>query len=230
MRNQLNSSRNLASTIGILYEDERYIVFDKPPGLLVIATPKKERHTLVNCVNDMYAVDGSWKLHPCHRLDRETSGAILFAKGKRNQQIMMESFKKREVKKEYIAFIHGKLKKHNGEFRSSVCHLDHKKYHKNVKGKSAITQYNVVEERKQFSVVEVKPVTGRTNQIRIHFTEHGHPLVGERKYAFARDYHLKFRRTALHSVSLQWQDPITHKSIHTKSNLSKDMEVFLARN
>jgi len=213
--------------IKILYEDDQYIVFEKPTGLLVVPTPKNERRTLVNIVNEENApVNNAWKLHPCHRLDEDTSGVIIFAKGKHPQQLMMDLFKQRAVTKKYIAFIHGKLPLSKGEFRNPV--------YRQFGGKrtvlSAITRYKVLTVKKRFSVVEVQPVTGRTNQIRIHFSQAGHPLVGERKFAFARDYALKFRRVALHAAAIEWKHPVRHAVVRVQSDLPKDMHEFMTKN
>src|ERR1039457_6836613 len=100
--------------IPVLYEDENCLVFNKPSGLLVIPTDKNEQHTLVNIVNQQYTppVAGQASqghLYPAHRLDRDTSGVILFAKGKETQEKLMQFFKDKEVKKTYIAFVHGRV-------------------------------------------------------------------------------------------------------------------------
>jgi len=113
-----NISSNL---IEKLFEDQQYVVFNKPAGLLVIPTPKNEQRTLVNIVNQQYASEHElWKLHPCHRIDRETSGVILFSKGKKFQKLMMDLFKQRLVTKKYIAFVHGRLSLDHGEFQKPV--------------------------------------------------------------------------------------------------------------
>ena len=219
----------MSKPIKVLYEDDYFVVFDKPAGLLVIPTPKKEKNTLVNIVNAQYSVSqNDAKLHPCHRLDRDTSGVIIFAKGKRNQQLMREEFQKLAVQKTYIAIIHGTLQKIQGEMRSPIRDLDQQKYHYQGVPRLAITRYKVIEIRRGYSVLEVYPITGRTNQIRIQLSEVGHPLLGERKYAFARDYTLKFRRPALHAHRLRWQHPINRKYIEVKSPLPEDMRFFLA--
>jgi len=220
--------RKVGNPIEVLYEDGQFIVFDKPAGLLVIPTPKKEKRTLVSIVNEQN--DEAHNLHPCHRLDKETSGAIIFAKGKRHQQMMMELFKQKGVSKKYIAFVHGQLNKKSGEIKAAIRSFDQKKYHKMEIAKPALTRYEVINAGMEFSQLEVEPVTGRPNQIRIHFSQIGHPLVGDRKYAFARDYSLKFKRTALHAHRLEWINPVNHKKIQVKSVLPNDMEVFLARN
>jgi len=217
--------------VSILYEDDEYIVFDKPSGLLVIPTPKKESKTLAALVNQQYTQQGhSTNLHPCHRIDRDTSGAIVFAKGKRAQKLLMDLFKQRVVEKKYIAFVQGRLRESAGEFCRPIREIRPRTYHHRGGSVPAITKYKVVKICKGFSIVEVQPVTGRTNQIRIHFSQAGHPLVGDRKYAFARDYAVKFRRTALHAAEIGWWNPISHQKISVKAGLAKDMEAFLTDN
>ena len=190
------------------------------------------------------------RLHPCHRLDRDTSGVILFAKGKKNQKIMMEAFRQKKVRKIYIAFVHGRLKNRSGEIKSRIRDFDPSRFrrwlpppykslrdstgpalYQNGTGQApwAVTRYRVIETKKDFSILEVTPVTGRTNQIRIHFSQLGHPLVGERKYAFGKDYALKFRRTALHALSLSFIHPVFKKEIRIHSPLPEDMEQFRLR-
>lgn len=215
--------------IPVLYEDESYIVFDKPAGVLVIPAPGETKQTLVDIVNRQHACAQGWKLHPCHRLDRETSGAIIFAKGKGQQQIMMELFHKKAVTKKYIALVHGRLRQQQGELHSAIRDLDEMKFRRGARAKPSVTRYKVLEERRAFSIVEVTPVTGRTNQIRIQFAETGHPLVGERKYARGKDYKLRFRRVALHAHTLGWEHPVSHKRISVTAKLHQDMEDFIAR-
>ena len=214
--------------IPILYEDELTIVFDKPAGLLVVPTPKNEQKTLVNLVNKQYAEKAlTGHLYPCHRLDRDTSGVIIFAKDKNSRDLIEDLFYKRRVKKWYVGFVQGRLKRPVGEWRAPVIDLDAKKFRKRSQPQEAITRYRVIEQRKDFSVVEIQPITGRTNQIRIHFAQMKHPLVGDRKYAFARDYQVKFRRPALHAWRVEWINPGSSKKILVESQLAKDMEQFL---
>ena len=220
----------MKSLINILYEDDQFVVFDKPPGILVIPTPKKEKHTLNNLVNECFKEKtAQWHLHPCHRLDRDTSGLIVFAKGKRSQRLMMDLFQKRTVQKKYIAFIHGKLSQSSGTLKGRIQDFEQRKYNRSRPAQMAISHFKVVAVKKQFSVIEVFPVTGRTNQIRIQFSQLEHPLVGERKYAFARDFALKFHRTALHASGLHWNHPLSNREITVQSPLPNDMEVFLAK-
>jgi len=142
----------------------------------------------------------------------------------------MEFFHKKAVIKKYIAFVHGRLPRRQGELHSEIRDLDQVKFHRRAAAKPSVTRYRVLEERKSFSIVEVTPVTGRTNQIRIQFAEIGHPLVGERKYARGKDYKLRFRRVALHSHTLGWEHPVIHQKINVTAKLHQDMEEFIARN
>jgi len=224
----VHTQRFLKKPIKILYEDSFYVIFDKPAGVVVIPTPKESEKTLVNIVNHQYAgKDNAGRLHPCHRLDRDTSGAIIFARGKKNQQRVMDEFRKSQVKKEYIAFVQGVPRKQGGEIKSAITHLDRR--NQKVKPKLAITHYEVVRTYKEFSIVKINLVTGRTNQIRIHFKDIGHPLVGERKYAFPRDYSVKFKRTALHAHKILFNHPVFKRIVRAESPMPKDMKEFLEK-
>jgi 23S rRNA pseudouridine1911/1915/1917 synthase len=202
---------NRRPKIVIVYEDAYIIVADKPVGLLTVSTPKKEKFTLT-CLLSAY---------PVHRLDRETSGLILFARTKKIQQILMDEFRRKRVRKRYIAFVQGRISRRAGLITKKVQDNPYEM------PKDAVTKYRVLQLRNGFSVLEAEPVTGRTNQIRIHFKQIGHPLVGERRFAFARDFKLKFRRVALHSCDLEFQHPVTGKRMAFHSDLPSDMAEFL---
>lgn len=195
----------------IMYEDDALLVVEKPSGMLTVATPKKEQHTLSALV----------KAYPAHRLDRETSGLIIFAKTKEIQQILMDEFRKHAVKKRYIAFAHGRLPQKSAAIDKNVRDNPYEA------AKPALTKYKVLEFRRDFSVVEVVPVTGRTNQIRIHFMQIGHPLIGERRFAFAKDFNIKFRRVALHASDIEFKHPLSGEKMCFHSELPVDMQEFL---
>ena len=206
----------------IIYEDDQLIIVDKPSGMLVISTPKEEKNTLTDLLNKELDERGiEVNAYPCHRLDRETSGLIIYAKGKAAQRSMMEEFRKRSVKKTYIAFANGIIKK---EFATITDHI----YNRNKKRKEdAITKYKVLEKRKLFTIIEAEPVTGRTNQIRIHLKSIGHPLVGETVYAFRKDFKLRFKRVALHAKRLEFIHPVSGKRMSFESPLPVDMAHFI---
>lgn len=207
----------------VLYEDGYLFIIEKPSGMLVIPTPKGETNTLTDLLNNELESRGLDRYaHPCHRLDRETSGLIVYAKGKKNQQLMMEEFKKRAVKKVYIAFAHGIIKKNFDTLEGSIYNANKKKEER------AITRYKVVGRKKDFTVLEVETVTGRTNQIRIQMKEAGHPLVGESVYAFRKDYPLRFKRVALHASYIAFTHPVTGQKMSIVSPMPEDMEQFLS--
>jgi len=204
--------------IPIVYEDDWLLVADKPSGLLTIPTPRNESRTLTSILNDDLIEKGiAYRLHPCHRLDRETSGLVIYAKGKSIQQKMMDVFKARAVKKTYIAFVRGYPQKNEGQIKHPI------------EGQSALTKYKVISRKKDFSVVEVSPATGRTNQIRIHFKQLGNPVLGETKFAFRKDFTVKAKRLCLHAQRLEFPHPVTHKPVRLTCDLPKDLQVFLDR-
>jgi 23S rRNA pseudouridine1911/1915/1917 synthase len=203
--------------IPIAYEDDWFLIVNKPAGLLSIPTPKKESRTLTSILNqDVQARGLNYRLHPCHRLDRETSGLIIYAKGKSMEKKMIDAFRGRLVHKKYIAFVHGKLAHPEGKI--SVA----------IEGKNAITKYRVVKEKSNYSVVEVYPLTGRTNQIRIHFKGIAHPLVGEDRFAFRKDFALRFKRVCLEAKELQFRHPVTGKDLNISIDLAQDLKDFLS--
>lgn len=202
--------------IPVVYEDDWLLALDKPSGLLVIPTPKNEGRTLTGILNDDLKKRGkSYRLHPCHRLDRETSGLIIYAKGKSIQKKMMGEFKQRKVLKTYVAFVRGVLPKKQGRINLPI------------EGQRAITEYKVIETRKNFTLAEVMPLTGRTNQIRIHFKKIGHPLLGETRFAFRRDFAVRAKRLCLHAKELEFTHPVTGKYIHLFRDIPKDLQDFL---
>lgn len=204
--------------IPVVYEDDGLLIVNKPQGLLTIPTPKNERYTLTGILNEELKKKGiSYRLHPCHRLDRETSGLIIYAKGKSIQKKIMELFKQKKIKKTYVAFVQGRLSKDKGNINYPI------------EGKHVLTKYRVIGKRKDFSIVEVIPLTGRTNQIRIHFKALGHPIVGEKRFAFRRDYKLKANRLCLHAKELEFTHPITKKIISVTANLPTGMKNFLEK-
>jgi 23S rRNA pseudouridine1911/1915/1917 synthase len=202
--------------IPIIFEDDWFLIVDKPSGLLSVPTPKNEARTLTSILNQDAQERGlECHLYPCHRLDRETSGLLIYAKGKSIEKKMIDAFRDRLVSKKYIAFVHGKLSSSQGSINSTI------------EGKNALTRYRLIQERSNYSVLEVSPVTGRTNQIRIHFKSIQHPLVGEDRFAFRKDFALRAKRVCLHAQHLEFKHPQTGKLVTVKSPLPGDMQKFL---
>ncbi len=198
-------------TIKIIFEDENLAVFDKPAGLIINAK-KKNQSCLTDILNRQFK---GIKYYPCHRLDKQTSGLILYAKSKNMRDKLMDYFKRREVKKSYVAFLHGYLKNHS-------IKIDDK-----IDGKQSISIVKLLIQKRKFAVVELIPLTGRKNQLRIHCKRIHHPIVGERKFVFAKDYDVKFKRLALHANKLSFKHPVTNKDIKFEIDLPDEMKRFL---
>lgn len=205
--------------IKVVYEDRWLLIVDKPAGLLTIPDWRGKTRTLTEIINqDLNNDTLAYRLHPCHRLDRATSGLLIYAKGKSVQKKMMQLFKERGVRKIYLAFVQGNLK------------VSKAKINNRIDGKFALTKYRVIGRRRDFSIVEIEPLTGRKNQIRIHFRQIRHPLVGEDKFAFRKDYKLKCNRLCLHAQGLEFSHPITQKKLSFNSELPKGLKGFLEKN
>jgi len=202
--------------IKILYEDDYIMAVNKPPGILVIPSPKNEKNTLTDKINDeLKNRNLTVKAHPGHRLDRDTSGVIIYAKGKKMQHEVMQLFHNKKVEKKYIAVASGRMSKDQGEINF------------NIENKPAVTRYKVIRKTGEFTVCEVELLTGRTNQIRIHFKDIGHPLLGESKFAFRKDFKIKFKRTALHSAWIKFPHPVTGKMMELTAPIPDDMKMFV---
>lgn len=199
--------------IPIVYEDEWLLVLDKPSGLLTIPSPKNETRTLTGILDhDSIQKGKSYRLHPCHRLDRDTSGLIIYAKGKSIQQKMMQEFKMGRVKKTYYALVGGHMITRRGMITVPI------------EGKRALTEYAVIQKGNGFDAVKVMPRTGRTNQIRIHFKFMGNPVLGDTKFSFRRDFKVKTKRLCLHAMNLEFVHPITKKQISLTADLPPDID------
>ena len=202
--------------IPIVFEDDWLLVVNKPAGLLSVPTPKNESRTLTSILNQDVSDRGlEYRLYPCHRLDRETSGLLIYAKSRGMETRIAEAFRNRLINKKYIAFVHGRLPRLEGSISLAI------------EGKTALTKYKVIQEKNNYSIVEISPVTGRTNQIRIHFKSIQHPLVGEDKFAYRKDFVLRAKRVCLHAGYLEFKHPQTAKIVVVELPLAQDMQKFL---
>ncbi len=198
----------------ILHEDRDLIVINKEPGVLTTATRKGEDFTAENVLND-YVRKGCARsgkhVFLVHRLDRETSGLLLFAKSEEAQQRLKDNWKATE--KYYLAAVRGHLKAKAGIFSSYLAENEDQFVYSVAdpsKGKFSRTAYTVLKETPALSLVKIKLLTGRKNQIRVQFTEHGHPVVGDPKYG-TRD---PFReRLCLHAKSIAFDHPHSGKRL-----------------
>ena len=214
--------------IQIIYEDETLVIVNKRSGMLSVPASSEKTKDLGAILNQQLQRDKmQQKVLPCHRLDKETSGIIVFAKGKNNQQAVMDQFRGRKIKKTYIAFVHGCIKKKEGVIKSNIQGAWPYKRHEPQK--LAITNFKLITSTDDFSVMRLEPITGRTNQIRIQFKDYGHPLIGERRFAYAKDWPIKFKRVALHSYSIKIYHPLLGGQMGFSAPMPEDMKSFLEK-
>lgn len=208
------SKKHQPKGLTILYEDRDILVVDKTNGLLTISTEGEKEKTAYFLLTD-YVRKGNIKsknrIFIVHRLDRDTSGILVFAKTEKVKRYLQDEWQ--EFNKTYIAIVHGKLEEKEGVITSYLVENSaHRMYSVNdpEKGKLAKTGYKLMKETSQYSLLEINLFTGRKNQIRIHFAENGHPVVGDKIYGKA-DKGIK--RLALHSASLTILHPFTKEKM-----------------
>lgn len=198
----------------ILYEDVDIIVGNKAAGFLSVRALWNKEETIHAALN-RYVRKGNPKSRKCvyviHRLDQDTTGVMIFAKSEKAQQFIKEDWK--NTKKTYLAVVHGKLEKKSGTVSSFLVEDDSYFIHSSQdskKGKLAHTGYTVVKETDYFSLVKIDLLTGRKNQIRVHFADLGHPVVGDTKYNKTPGQH---KRLALHAQSIALTHPFSKKRL-----------------
>lgn len=206
--------RHRPKGLTIIYEDQDIIVVNKSCGLLTVEA-NYERVKTAHRILTTYIRKGSLKsrklLFPVHRLDRDTSGVLVFAKSFDASETLKMQWK--DVKNRYIAVVHGILKEKSGTIISYLTENEkHEVYSvkDQKKGDLAKTRYKVVGETRVYSLIEIELLTGRKNQIRVHLSEKGHPLVGDTKYG-KKDG--PKGRLALHSQFLTFKHPRTGKDV-----------------
>ena len=169
----------------ILHEDKDIIVVVKPAGLLTVGTDREKSRTVHYLLNE-YVRKGNPKsrkrVYVVHRLDKDTSGVLIFAKSEQTKKILQENWENTE--KHYLAIVHGRLTEKEGTISSYLVENTAQKVYSTgdpAQGKLSHTAYKVAKESKGFSLVDIHLLTGRKHQIRVHFAEKGHPVAGDKK-------------------------------------------------
>jgi 23S rRNA pseudouridine1911/1915/1917 synthase len=200
--------------VRILFEDPYLIVIDKEAGMLSIATAKEKLLTTYSILSThVKKEDPTNRIFVVHRLDRDTSGVMMFAKSEKVQEIMQKEWQEAVIRRSYIAVVEGIVEKDEDTIRSFL--KENKMlfmYSTKVPGEGdeAITHYKVLKRSEEFSLLEVELETGRKNQIRVHMKELGHPVAGDKKYG---SKHNPLRRTCLHANILAFKHPITGEEL-----------------
>ena len=218
----------------VLYEDADVLVIDKPAGIVVHPAPGHSEHTLVNALLGRYpALECGDVMRPgiVHRLDKDTSGIMVIALRPEARDWLIAQFKGGEVHKTYLALVVGQVE-NQGTIEAAIGrHPVHRKRMAVVAtGKPARTNYSVVERLGAYTLVEARPVTGRTHQIRVHFASIGHPVAGDRVYgnrATWRSLAPMLQRHFLHATSLSFRMPRTAIDRRFTSPLPLDLQTAL---
>jgi tRNA pseudouridine32 synthase/23S rRNA pseudouridine746 synthase/23S rRNA pseudouridine1911/1915/1917 synthase len=201
----------------ILHEDQDIIVVDKPPGLLTVgADADQPRQTrTAHCILTDYVCKGCARsrkrVFVVHRLDRETSGVLIFAKSQEAKLRLQDRWT--QTKKKYLAAVHGRCEKMSETITSYLAENQAYFVYSTsdpARGKLAQTVYRVLKQTRRFALLEVDLLTGRKNQIRVHLAGIGHPVVGDRKYGRSND---SFAQLALHARSISFKHPYTGKDL-----------------
>lgn len=206
--------------LDILYEDKFIIIVNKPPHLLTMSTEKEKERTLFHYVFDyLKNKNKNNKVFIVHRLDKDTSGIVIFAKDEKTKFYLQDNWDK--FKKNYVAIVEGKVNKDKGVLKSYLqetkTHLTYSVQDKN--GKLAITEYEKILENKKYTMLSLNLKTGRKNQIRVQLSDIKNPIVGDKKYGTKKD---PIRRMALIANTLEFIHPKTKENIVIDIDIPKE--------
>ena len=202
----------------ILYEDADVAVVEKPAGMVVHPAAGNETGTLVNALlfhlDHLGSIGGEIRPGIVHRLDKDTSGLLLVAKHDNAQVALSRAFAERSMEKHYIALVEGVMKEDHGRIEAAIARskTDRKKMVVDENGRSAVTEWRVIGQGKDCTLLDVHILTGRTHQIRVHMRYIHHPVCGDVIYGYASG--VKVSRLMLHAYSLDFTHPVTGESMH----------------
>lgn len=207
-------SRYIGEEIQILYQDRYLIAIDKPEGLLSVPTAFEKEKTAHAFLKKELTPK---KVYIVHRLDQDTSGVMIFALNKEAQERLKDMFKEHAIERRYVAIVEGSLEKKSGTWQSYLIE-DANYFVRSTKdkekGQLAITHYEVRGRSKKHSWLDLRLETGKKNQIRVHCTDAGHPVAGDRKYGAKSN---PIRRLCLHACHLSFRHPMTKKILRFDS-------------
>jgi len=227
--------------LDILFEDDSLLVINKPSGMVVHPAPGHVSGTLVNAVlhhcPNLSGIGGEQRPGIVHRLDRDTSGVILVAKTGEALQSLADQFKRREIDKTYLAVVHGVPEPGKGRIETLIGRhaSDRKKMTAAPRGRGriAISRYETLEKFGKYSLVQIKPETGRTHQIRVHLAHLKHPVAGDRQYGKRPVNEIEgkacqaLNRQLLHAHEICFNHPVTGEKMHVTAPLPEDMARLL---
>ncbi|MGK7939398.1 MAG: RluA family pseudouridine synthase [Crocosphaera sp.] len=229
--------------LDILYEDEQLIIINKPAGLVVHPAPGHETGTLVHALlyhcSNLAGIGGVQRPGIVHRLDKDTTGAIVVAKTDYAHQNLQEQIKNKTAKREYLGIVYGVLSNKEDENKSNqgIINLpigrhpvDRKKMASvpvEKRGREAVTHWEIIERLGNYSLVKFTLETGRTHQIRVHSSHRGNPILGDPLYSANRSLKMKLSGQALHAYKLTLTHPITSEKIEAIAPLPDEFTRLL---
>jgi 23S rRNA pseudouridine1911/1915/1917 synthase len=206
--------------LDIIYEDDEIIVINKPEGLLSISTEDENEKTAYHLLSEYVKIrNKNNRVFVVHRLDKDTSGVFMIAKSVTVQKMLQDKWNDIVTKRSYIAIVEGTFKERIGTYESYLKETStYMVYSSKVKGegKKAITHYKVIDDNNKYSMLEVMIDSGRKNQIRVHMSENGHPLIGDKKSGAKSD---PIKRLGLHAHVLEFTHPKTNKIMHFEAKI-----------
>lgn len=198
----------------ILYEDRFFIVIDKPVGLLSVPLDRDlgGKHAL-GLLRQSYETD---QIFAVHRIDKETSGILLFARGKESEDKFDQLFANHDILREYYAIVEGRLESSAGTWHSKLLELPSYNVIEDETGKDATTHFSVIRRSTKYTYLKLQLETGRKHQIRVHCQKAGHPVVGDQRYGSMEN---PLKRLCLHACTLGFKHPFTKKEVKFTSPL-----------
>ncbi|MBD1382292.1 RluA family pseudouridine synthase [Metabacillus arenae] len=215
--------------IEILFEDDHLIILNKQAGVNTHPNKPKQTGTLANGLAFYYQSAGeSLKTRHIHRLDRDTTGAVIFAKHALSQSILDSHLEKREIKRTYTALVKGRVKKKKDVIAAAIGRDRHHATKRRVSksGQKAVTRYETLDyfQKEDISIVQLQLDTGRTHQIRVHMSSIGHPIIGDALYGGSS---LLMERQALHAAFVRFSHPLTKEKLDIAAPFPEDMSKFV---
>ena len=213
--------------LDIVYEDEWLLVVNKPSGITIHPSILHFNNSLSNGIRAYFDKIGlKKKIRPVNRLDKDTSGLVIFAKCEYIQECLSLQMQEGILKKEYLCLVSGTINQKSGTINLPIARKEGSIMERCIdeKGKQAITHYKVIKEFKNYSLVECRLETGRTHQIRLHMASIGHPLLGDTLYGTSSSL---ISRQALHSYKIKFIHPITKKEIELIAKLPQDINTCI---
>lgn len=212
--------------VNIVYEDENIIVVDKGAGMVVYPAVGHGSGTLLDALRSKIDIKDNGRPGVIHRIDKDTSGLIVFAKNQKSLEYLQEQIRDRKFEKTYLALVWGAVEPKRGTIDIPIqrSQMDRKKMEAALSGRESLTEYEVIRYHGKMTFLKVKIITGRTHQIRVHFAGIGYPVVGDKTYG-KKDEKTGLKRQFLHAHELGFE--LFDKKYKFTSELPEDLSKFI---